>query len=231
MKKMIVYLAAVALFVGGITRESFLWRLFLDQPFVHNIEEGEYLSKLSVKYYGTPDYWKELALINRAPDPNLVYPEENILIPDIESIRQLHEAKSITNVNELVHKIERSMSNNRTAKMERPAVETESPMKPEADQGSSDSVHSQDISAAFNDLEESAEESSSSWPLILLILAGLLVVGFVAYYLVRRRQTTDERPGRSEPDDSLELTLSDFDDERDYSRSKRTKKEEEALID
>lgn len=229
MRKLIVYLFAVVLLVGTLTRDSFLWKLFLEQPLVHNIEKGEFLSKLSIKYYGAPDYWKELALINRAPDPNLVYPEESILIPDFESIKRLHDAKSITKVNELVNEIERSMPA-KTAKAAKPAAETVSSEKPKADHVLSDPVPSPERQIAFNPPEKESQESSWGWSLILLVFGAIVVVGLVAYYLVKRRRPDSEAVLRQDPDDSLELTLSDLEDERSYGRSKRTKRREEGAL-
>jgi hypothetical protein len=69
MKKILLTL----FFAAGIfvlwSHGEMVWsnRRFLDEPRVHKIEKGEYLSRLAQQYYGDPQRWRELALINRAP--------------------------------------------------------------------------------------------------------------------------------------------------------------------
>jgi len=95
-------------FAAGIfllwSHGEMLWgnRLFLDEPRVHKIEKGEYLSKLAQQYYGDPQRWRELALINRAPNPDHVEVGEDLLVPAANTISELGRARTITQVNALV---------------------------------------------------------------------------------------------------------------------------------
>ncbi len=76
-------------------------RLFLDEPRVHKIEKGEYLSKLAKQYYGDPQRWRELALINRAPNPDHVEVGEEILVPAANAVTEISRARTLTKVNTL----------------------------------------------------------------------------------------------------------------------------------
>lgn len=77
-------------------------RVFLDQPIVHVIQEGEYLSQLAQKYYGNAEYWRALALINRAPNADKVYPGEHVILPSAGAISRIVNAQRLSEVNEIV---------------------------------------------------------------------------------------------------------------------------------
>jgi hypothetical protein len=76
--------------------------LHLEQPTSHEIQTGEWLSKLAVKYYGDASYWRELALVNRAPNGDLIFPGEKVIVPSFEAIRQIRRSHSMSAVNEVV---------------------------------------------------------------------------------------------------------------------------------
>ncbi len=78
--------------------------LLLEQPTIHQIQEGEWLSKVAIEYYGDASYWRELGLINRAPDGNRVYPGEQIIVPSFEVVEQIRKTRRLSTVNELVQK-------------------------------------------------------------------------------------------------------------------------------
>ncbi len=83
-------------------------RMYLGESRIHTIQEGEYLSRLAQDYYGDAEYWRQLALINRAPDPNGVYPGEQILLPGIGVMNKLRQARRLSEVNSLVSLEERA---------------------------------------------------------------------------------------------------------------------------
>ncbi|MCH8126630.1 hypothetical protein IIC38_11800 [candidate division KSB1 bacterium] len=184
MKKVMLVVSVVSLVIFGLTQDSILWsfRLFLDEPIVHNVEKGEYLSQLSIKYYGTPDYWKELALINRAPNPNLVHPNENIIIPDLESIKQLHKAKTITKVNKLVRNLENVMIHPK--KVEK--VKKATPGPQEKAQPVIQKQTQKEESKLMLSTSNIEPESSSIMPIVLLIILGFLIVGGIVYWIFKR---------------------------------------------
>ncbi len=80
-----------------------LWssRLFLNEPRIHVIQEGEYLSKIAQQYYGKASYWRALALLNRAPDPNKIYPGERIMLPEAAAVAKIARARRLSEVNEI----------------------------------------------------------------------------------------------------------------------------------
>lgn len=104
MKKVLLGIILVMALVLTLVPDARLWceRTFLSSPKVHKIETGDYLSKISQRYYGTAKYWQELALINRAPNSNLVFPGEEVFIPSLEVVEQLHRARSLSRVNQLM---------------------------------------------------------------------------------------------------------------------------------
>ena len=93
----------VLIFLGA-TEDQMLWcsRMLSGEPRIHTIQHGEYLSQLSMKYYGTTQYWRELALINRAPNSDLVFPGEKVIIPSLDAIKRVSGARSLSAVNLVV---------------------------------------------------------------------------------------------------------------------------------
>ncbi len=81
--------------------------LLLEQPQYHQIQEGEWLSTIAIKYYGDASYWRELELINRAPNGDKIYPGENIIIPNYEAMREIRRTQKLSSVNDLIQTQER----------------------------------------------------------------------------------------------------------------------------
>ena len=77
-------------------------RMFLGEARIHTVQQGEQLSRLAQQYYGNADYWRELALINRAPRADDIFPGERILLPSVNAMDKLARARRLTQVNELV---------------------------------------------------------------------------------------------------------------------------------
>ena len=78
-------------------------RQFLEEPRIHVVKEGESFSRLAKHYYGNPDYWRALALINRAPNVDRIYPGEHVMLPDAGTIATIAKSQRMTEVNELVN--------------------------------------------------------------------------------------------------------------------------------
>lgn len=68
-------------------------------PIAHEIRSGESLSRLAEEYYGDASFWRELALVNRAPNPSFVLPGERLLVPSLESIERIRQARTFSEVN------------------------------------------------------------------------------------------------------------------------------------
>jgi hypothetical protein len=87
-----------------LSQGELLWSRFqlLDEPRVHKIQKGESLSKLAKQYYGDPQHWRELALVNRAPRPSHLEVGEEILVPSAAVVDKLRRSRTVTRVNALV---------------------------------------------------------------------------------------------------------------------------------
>lgn len=77
-------------------------RMYLGEARIHTIQQGEQLSRLAQQYYGDPDYWRELALINRAPRADDIFPGERILLPSVNAMDKLASARRLSRVNDIV---------------------------------------------------------------------------------------------------------------------------------
>lgn len=90
--------------VIGLTNDQIAWceRLILGEPTTHIIQDGEYLSVIAKQYYGDASYWRELALVNRAPNSNLVFPGEEIIVPKKSVIEQIKRSRRLSQVNQFV---------------------------------------------------------------------------------------------------------------------------------
>lgn len=214
MKKLLFSVFIIALALVLLAQQDVLWsRLqFLDAPRVHVIQKGESLSRLAQKNYGDTDYWRELALINRAPKPDHIQPGEEVLLPASNVIQELRRARTISRVNDLINEQQAlavrdvpAPQQSVEAKSEQTADAASGGPLPEQVSGATDeSANTTAVAnseAASNDpprfavdysplTEPAPSEDSSSWFWVifgLLALGG--VVGFVVY---RRRQEEQE---------------------------------------
>lgn len=113
LKKILVVLLILCLFYL-ITPKALVWssRAFSDEPCIHHVIETEYLTKISLQYYGTAKYWKELSLINRAPAADLLFPGETLIVPAKKTIIEIHHARSCVDVQSLItRETEKAASN------------------------------------------------------------------------------------------------------------------------
>lgn len=207
MKKSLFAVSLVALVLVLLAQQDLLWsRLqFLDAPRVYVIQKGESLSQLAREHYGDTDYWRELALVNRAPKPDHIQPGEEILLPAANVIQELRRARTISRVNDLInaqHALatrvvpENPATENQTALEAAPSQTASEPtmvaMGGDADTPAvvpATAQYEVQEAATYND-EPVAEESGSSWFwLIFGVLALGGVVGFVVY---RRKQEEQE---------------------------------------
>ncbi len=206
MKKLVFAVGVIALVLIALAQQDVLWsRLqFLDAPQVYVIQKGESLSKLAQEHYGDTDYWRELALVNRAPKPNHVQPGEEVLLPAANVIQELRRARTISRVNDLI--------NAQHALATRVATVNETPAAPTALETAPASTNEAPITVAMGgnantpvvmpaaqltpqepvayDEEPVAQDSSSSW---FWLIFGFLALGGVAGFVVyRRRQEAEE---------------------------------------
>lgn len=157
-------------------------RLFLDEPRVHKIEKGEYLSRLAQQYYGDPQRWRELALINRAPNPNHVEVGETILVPAANVVAEIGRARTLTKINALVNDQEKL-----AREPSRPVTET-APVPSPIPSGEITPGNGTAQPVAPVATEPVANETSFPWLWIGLGAVVLALVGFIVY---RRRQNAE----------------------------------------
>jgi len=214
-------------FAGGI---FILWshsemlfgnRLFLDEPRVHKIGQNESLSKLAQQYYGDPQRWRELALINRAPNPNHVEVGEEILVPANNVVAELGRARTITQVNTLVNEQQEQA----TRAPSKPITGTETTPAPAPSSevtGNGITPHEQVTETPAPQVAEpAATENGFPW-LLVGIAAVVLLLASAGFAYYRRRQTVDD-------DDVVvvkkENNFDDFRRRRQYGESKAVKTE------
>ena len=66
------------------------------QELEYKVEPNDSLSAISMKYYGTFDYWPVLASVNNIANPNLIYKDTTIKVPSKSEAEQLKAQMSIT---------------------------------------------------------------------------------------------------------------------------------------
>lgn len=212
MKKLFLTLFfAAAIFLIGSHGEM-LWgnRLFLDEPRVHKIEKGEYLSKIAEQYYGDPQRWRELALINRAPNPNHIEVGEEILVPAANKVQEVRRAHTLTQVNTVV-KAQQQLATNtparQTAPTPSPAITTE-PQEPLVETPEPVVI------------EPAAPKNELPWQWIIAGAAVLVlaIIGFMRYRRRRAEKAEVEIPARKRED-----SFEDFRRRRQYGESELTK--------
>lgn len=255
MKKLMIVFILVSVVVGLYSEDNLLWckKVLFNEPTKHIIQKGDYFSKLSKHYYGTTKYWRELALINRAPNKDLVFPGEEVIIPSLEAIQKLHKSRSLTRVNSIVddqiewiaknhnvsttplaERIENSGgenvgSNVTTPQIPEPVVSQENNPQPEV---ANQSMQTPAVTGVDKDDEVT---ESSLFPIIATVLAIGLIVGLMAWYLARRKKQYEidsfEPEGGDEDEFGADHKMDEEDDVDEFVPSFGKRESEEVLVD
>lgn len=202
MKKMLIILAILGLVIALTGSDAILWckRMLLNEPTIHTVDAGDYLSKVALKYYGNAKYWRELALINRAPDSDLIFPGEDIFIPNKEVIEQLYRARSLSRVNSLVDGQKQLYAQNQTAE-ENTLAETNKSLIPKSGTViKSEKMVKLDPEPQDDSITETERANSS--PIVFSIIGGSIFLAAIAFvfYLKKNEAKTNETEDESEPD-------------------------------
>lgn len=228
MKKALILLGVAALILAFVMPDAFVWssKIFLSKPTTHNIQKGEYLSKISLKYYGTAKYWRELALINRAPDSDLVFPDEEIFIPSQEVIEQLHRARSLSRVNNLMGDKKQIYAQGYISPdVDMVAQESDSIISSAVASGAVEGSESAIAENELSTTESNAEAKKIPALLPILGVIGLLgliaVVGFIVYK--KRKQSEEKHLLEELKDVNLDTETESDDEEPDYTEYKRNR--------
>jgi hypothetical protein len=208
-------------FAAGIfllwSQGEMVWsnRLFLDEPRVHKIEKGEYLSRLAQQYYGDPQRWRELALVNRAPNPNHVEVGEEILVPAANVVAELGRAHTLTKVNALVNDQKKLVQEPSQPITDNAPATTPTPSgEVTTGNGTAQPVAPVEETPAPIATEPATKETSFRWLWVGLGAAMLALVGIVIY---RRRQNAE--PETNFAFKSKENGYDDFRNRRHYGEN------------
>jgi hypothetical protein len=239
MKKFLIVVIVIALLIVGYAYDQFGWckKLLFGSPTTHVIQKGEYLSEIAKKYYGRADYWRELALINRAPDSDLVFPGEEIIIPSLDIIKEIRRTRWLSKVNAYV-KNEEDIIAGLNQGDEPVLAETEPKTTPEVmldseqqEITSAPGVADTPIETAQQSFESDQPEvrSASSLGLILAIIGVLFVGSLTALILIRRKKRSQQI--RIVDNDEINI-LDDEETEPDYQEylQKNKSQREEGVL-
>ena len=236
MKKLFILVLVAGLLIVGYTNGVFLYakKLISNEPTTHTIQKGEYLSKIALKYYGRADYWRELALINRAPNSDLVFVDEEIVIPRIEVIEKIRKTRWLSKVNRfmrgeedfLAHSSKQAEPNlaalnpEPTPEAEPVTTVAEPVPTPEAEQAATVTVSEPPPAVAEVTTPANITGKSSSFYLLLAGI-GLLFVGSLIALILHRRKRQPV---------SIPTTKDDEEFEPDYREYLKNKKEDKELV-
>ena len=232
MKKVIIILFVIVLLIAGYAHDKFAWckKLMLGEPTTHVIQKGESFSKIAKQYYGNKTYWRELALINRSPNSDLVFPGEAIVIPSLNTIKEIRRTRWMTKVNTFMQGEQDILAQlNRgeapalaaTPQTTIPGSKQEANVSSPVNEPVALADEAEQMPTAIADVNV---QSSSSLGLILGIIAVLLIASLVAYLVVRRRKRSEQISIVDDKD--LNLIDDSEPDYQDYLRKKSRRKKE-----
>lgn len=228
-------------------RNLFSKFLRLEAPTTHEIQKGDWLSKIARQYYGDVSYWRELALVNRAPDGDLIFPGEKIIVPNFETVQQIRRTRSLAKVNDLVREQQEILAGRVPAEDAKPLAVIEKAAPTEESSGGfgveeAPTPNSQgdelatmpdspeeEVTPSYPSTWEATEASEPSFWLSTPVLTALVILGVVAligvflYVQKKRRQDEVELYGASEASDSEDKSAYDFSDLDDADESDRSK--------
>jgi len=215
LKKLFVIFIVVGFIIAGYTNDVLLYakKLFTTEPTTHTIQRGEYLSRIAKQYYGEADYWRELALVNRSPNSNLIFPGEEIVVPRLDVIKEIRRTRWLSKVNKLMADENNILAHHVVGE----SKESEAVMNSEPTTAPSGS---EAAPVATENIPEKSDTSAVFYT-ILGFLAIFLVTSVLLY--IRKRQKTE----LSLIDDiDLENEKEDTEpDYRDYLRKRGKEKE------
>lgn len=234
-KRFLFTIGLMAFFVFTLEPTGHLLSKFLrlEEPTTHEIREGDWLSKIAIEYYGEASYWRELALINRAPDGDLIFPGEKIIVPEFEAIQQVRQSRSLSQVNEVVDHQELILAG-RVAERPQPVAKRPDPapanqqVEPETASPET-AVEEPAGSTDYEYGEATADDATFSTPMVtaLVILLVIMAVGGFLYWRHRKRQEEIDFYGSTAEEDAQEKGAYSFGRESDAKGSKESTRRRE----
>lgn len=214
--------------------------LRLEQPLSHEIKEGDWLSKIALQYYGDTSYWKELALVNRAPDGDLIFPGEKIVVPSFEAIQKVRTSRRLSDVNAVVD-LQQDILAGRVKAHSEPLAKraAEAPNSPTPETAEKQIAPQASESPAFKSepykIEAGNGADTSFWlstPVVtgVVVLAVLLVMGVFLYVRKKKREEVEFYGSAPKAEEDEKKSAYFFDDDEDARRKNGAKKEKNATI-
>lgn len=238
MKKIFIVVFIAVLLIVGYAYDQFGWckKLLFGGPTTHVIQTGEYLSEIAKKYYGRADYWRELALVNRSPNSDIIFPGEEIVIPSLDVIKEIRRTRWLSKVNAYMKGEEDIIAQLNMGEDPTLAESTpETPPEPESEPmittpESESMISSTESEQTPAETGDGDIQSASSLGLVLGIIAILFVTSLVAFILIRKRK----RSQQIKILDDKDLNIMDEDEEaepdyQDYLRDK-SERERDVLV-
>lgn len=228
MKKFFSILLIIGLLVIGYTSDVFLYakKLISGEPTTHSIKNGEYLSEIAQKYYGRADYWQELALVNRAPDSDLIFPGEEIIIPSKEVIEKIRRTRWLSRVNRYVKGQENMLAGRLDEQQDHSFSGTVPETMSESELPITE-LENKPLPNKTVEAQKNEAPAKSSLPYFLLAAIGIVfITAMIILILYRKRKRAEQ----FSIIDNLELTDKNEESEPDYNQYLRNKKKKDEEI-
>lgn len=198
--------------------------LKLEDPTTSEIEKGDWLSKVALRHYGDASYWRELALVNRAPDADLIFPDEEIIVPSFKAIQKIRDAQRLSTVNTLVDEQEAIVAARTESQTEEIAARPES--QNESQSGSEEgeqlqgdpskdigdeviAANPQDSDLLSGETESAANgQETGTFRASTPVIAGLVilsVIAVIAVFMAIRSRRRHQRIASAEREDEYDI--------------------------
>lgn len=234
MKRFLFTIFLMGLFVIFLEPANNLLSKFLrlEQPTTHEIQTGEWLSKIAQKYYGNASYWRELALVNRAPNGDLIFPGEEIIVPSLESIQKIRKSRSLTSVNKEIAEQNNLLAGNIASQREL-IISNESEQSNSEAPALSESKSSEEQASILYHGEQAIDKVSDFALVNKALMAGVLflvlaLIASIYFFIHKKKQeelayygATDENEDKAEMKKNIFLDDFAAEHHEDDSNSKR----------
>ncbi len=246
MKRFIFTILLMSLAVVFMEPAEVLFSKFIraDQPEAHEIQSGEWLSKLAQKYYGDLSYWKELALVNRAPNSNLIIPGEKVIIPSFAAVEKIRKSRTLSAVNRIIGKQESILAGalhepqEPVAKVQSERQSAPVRLEPKTRTTTAEVAESRRAPQKAVAAQKPDEKFSLASTPVLSGLAVLVVVAAIAIFMyVRKRRRDaeiayygDSGPVNTPVEEDGDKGVYFFDDFKKQNRATKDQKDKEVAV-
>ena len=103
MKRFVLLFLMISLFLAFASNGKI--KDYLKQYKIDQVQRSEFFNNLSQKYYGTPKFGNELAIINQKLELKQDTAEYEIIVPSIKSVKRLYENYDISLADEIIQNL------------------------------------------------------------------------------------------------------------------------------